>query len=85
MSKEHAKQFLERLDQDPEFKKKWMNSTREETKKIIEQEDLDFTHEEFSEAYQEKIGRELNQEELAQIAGGMHPGLSGTVLGQYSA
>ncbi len=85
MSKEHAKQFLEKLDQDPEFKKKWMNSTREETKKILKEKNLDFTHEEFSEVYEEKMGRELNQEELSQIAAGMHPGMSGTVLGQYSA
>ncbi len=75
MSKEHAKQFLEKLDQDPEFKKKWMKVSPEEAKKIIQEEDLGFTKDEFREAYQEQLGRELNQDELAQISAGIHPGM----------
>ncbi len=84
MSKERAKKFLEKINQDPEFKKKWMNASPEEAKKIIQEEDFSFTKDEFREAYQELLGRELNQEELAQVAAGIHPDLNGVPLAYLS-
>jgi len=54
-------------------------------KEMIDQNDLGFTLDEFTEAYKEKMGRELNTEELAQIAGGMHPGATGIAAAHYSS
>lgn len=82
MSVENAKQFLNKLDQDPSFKKSLQNITREEGKKILQKQGLRFTQDEFIEAYNEVKGGELQEKELAQIAGGTLPGApAGVSLG----
>lgn len=74
MSVENAKKFLNKIDQDPSFKKSLQNITREEGKKILQKQGLQFTREEFIEAYSEEKGGELQEKELAQISGGTLPG-----------
>ena len=77
MSVENAKKFLNKMDQDPSFKKSLQNITREEGKKILQKEGLQFTQDEFIEAYNEAKGSELKEKELAKIAGGILPGAPG--------
>jgi predicted ribosomally synthesized peptide with nif11-like leader len=76
MSVEDAKKFLKNLDQDPGFKKRLQNVTQDEVKKILHDQGLQFTQNELIEAYGQIKGRELETEELAQIAAGVVPGTS---------
>jgi len=76
MSKEHAKLFLDKLNQDPEFKRKMQNASPEEAKRIMDENGLHFTKEDLTDAYKTAVGRELSEKELTQIAGGTIPGTS---------
>ena len=70
MSVDDAKKFLEKVQKDADFKRKLQNASPEEAKKIIESQGWRFTKDEFAEAYKSRMGREMNEEELSQIAAG---------------
>lgn len=70
MSVEHAKAFLEKVQNDPDFKRKLQNTPPEKAKNLIESQGWSFTKEEFAEAYKSRMGREMNEEELSQVAAG---------------
>lgn len=80
MSKKEAKEFLKKINQDPDFKKSLQNAGKDEAKNIVQQHNLTFTQEELKEAYCEMQGRELNKEELAQISAGSIPGTGVSAL-----
>ncbi len=70
MSVEDAQAFLEKVQEDADFKRKMQNASPKEAKKTIESQGWRFTKEEFAEAYKSRMGREMNEEELSQVAAG---------------
>lgn len=69
MTKEAAKKFLEKIEKDAHFRESLQKAKgKGEVKKILEQNHLSFTKKEYTEAYQEKFHRHLNEDELKRIA-----------------
>jgi predicted ribosomally synthesized peptide with nif11-like leader len=65
MSIENARQFLERMKTDEDFKKKVSRASSQEREKIIAEAGFDFIEEEL-----EQVSGELTPDDLEQVAGG---------------
>jgi len=65
MSIESARDFLERMKTDEDFKKRVSKARDAEREKIIAEAGFDFTDEEL-----EQVSGELDSEDLEQVAGG---------------
>src|SRR6056297_3376463 len=70
MSIENARDFLERMKTDPEFKKDVSAASNEERQRIIFEAGFDFTDEEL-----EEVGGALGEDELENVAGGVEGAL----------
>ena len=68
MSKQNAVTFLNKCEQDKEFRTSLINAKNlEERKAILKKANLHFSKEEYRQAYQEKYHKELTDAELAKI------------------
>jgi predicted ribosomally synthesized peptide with nif11-like leader len=71
MSKQSAKEFMERLEKDKNLRSELMGArTDKERQKIIERNDFQFTEQEFQAAYREKYQTPVNEDELRRVVGG---------------
>jgi predicted ribosomally synthesized peptide with nif11-like leader len=84
MSQEQAVAFLDRVESDEDFAKE-LESLREDPPAVVERvhaAGFDAAPEEIREAFLERYGAELTQEQLDQIAAGTDPAvIAGTVVG----
>ena len=81
MSQEQAVAFLDRVEEDEVFAKE-LESLREDAPAVIEKvhtAGFDATPEEIREAFLDRYGIELTQEQLDQIAAGTDPAVVGGV------
>jgi predicted ribosomally synthesized peptide with nif11-like leader len=81
MSQEQAVAFLDRVEEDEVFAKE-LESLREDPPAVIEKvhtAGFDATPEEIREAFLDRYGIELTQEQLDQIAAGTDPAVVGGV------
>ncbi|MFP4285623.1 MAG: Nif11-like leader peptide family natural product precursor [Desulfovermiculus sp.] len=70
MSKEQAREFIDRLDRDEDFKKEVTNcKNSEERIQFIKSQGFDFTTDEIKE-----VTEELSEQDLERISGGIPPG-----------
>ncbi len=73
MSKQNALKFLDKIENDPAFKKK-LDDTKDTKarKKILHEAHLDFNKQECEEAFKEKYKKPMSEEQLKKItaAGG---------------
>lgn len=68
MSKESAKKFLDKIENDAKFREQIQKAKgKEERQKVFKAHHISFTEEEFSKAYQEKTHRHLSHKELEQV------------------
>ena len=84
MSEAQAEAFLERVESDEDFAKE-LESVRENPSAVLEKvhaAGFDAAPEEIREAFLDRYGAELTQEQLDQIAAGTDPAVvAGTVVG----
>jgi predicted ribosomally synthesized peptide with nif11-like leader len=84
MSEAQAEAFLDRVESDEEFAKE-LESLREDPPAVLEKvhaAGFEATPEEIREAFLDRYGAELTQEQLDQIAAGTDPAVvAGTVVG----
>jgi predicted ribosomally synthesized peptide with nif11-like leader len=81
MSQEQAVAFLDRVESDEDFAKE-LESLREDSPVVVERvhaAGFDAAPEEIREAFLERYGAELTQEQLDQIAAGTDPAVVGGV------
>jgi predicted ribosomally synthesized peptide with nif11-like leader len=79
MSEQAAKQFIEKWQKDPNFKKKLSQAKNsDEVKKVIQENGFNFTKAEFKAVAKQMKGKECSEEELKEIVAG-----SGQVLPSY--
>ena len=71
MSQQAAKKFLERLQKDPNFKKRLEQiKDKKEAEKVLKENGYTFSKEEYKKAAKEVLGKELTEKELT-ASGGM--------------
>lgn len=71
---ESAREFWKKVNEDKEFQKRFETANdNEERVKMIRDGGYEFTKEEMKQAVQEVTGRELTDEELDNVSGGMIP------------
>jgi predicted ribosomally synthesized peptide with nif11-like leader len=84
MSQAQAEAFLDRVESDEDFARE-LESLREDRPAVLERvhgAGFDATPDEIREAFLDRYGAELTQEQLDQIAAGTDPAvIAGTVVG----
>ncbi|MCB1066672.1 MAG: Nif11-like leader peptide family natural product precursor [Simkania sp.] len=69
MSKQNAKQFLDRVETDANFRNQFLSAKKTDQKeKILKNEHYSFSKKELQEAINEKWGSNLTPEEMKKIA-----------------
>lgn len=69
MSKQNAMKFLDKMENDPAFRKK-LEDTKETDgrRKILHEAHLDFNKDECEQAFKEKYKKPMSEEQLKKIA-----------------
>ncbi len=74
MSQQSAKQFIERCQKDPNFKKQLAQAmskkSKEDVAEFIKKNGYTFTEKEYKEAGKVALGKDLSEKELTEIVAG---------------
>ena len=74
MTQQSAKQFIEKCNKDPQFKKKISGvKNQSEMKTVLKDNGFAFTKDEYKAAAKSVLGKECTEADLAKIAGGQAP------------
>lgn len=68
MKRKNAKEFWEKMEKDASFRSELLKAkSQREKEEILRRHNFQFTKQQYDEAFQERYGRILNQEELKKV------------------